>query len=99
MVEVLKRFPKSKHGPSQRSVDDKDKKNYSGINLLVKPCEEECLNELNTMMKTTGSIIYLRMMRDIRDFFQQVNFATAANIPNVEIYLHFENLEVLVCRL
>lgn len=95
LLEVLKRFPKAKHRLSQRSLADKDKQNYSSINLLVKPCVEECLNELNTTMRTTGTVIYLRMMRDIRDSFRQVNFAVAANIFDVEIYLRFENLEVL----
>ena len=55
----------------------------------------ECLNELNTTVRTTGIVMYLRMTRNIRDSFGQVIFAVAMNIFNVEIYLPFENLDIL----
>lgn len=45
------------------------KQNYSSIELLVKPSVEECLRELGQSMRTTGTVVYLRLMRDIRDSF------------------------------
>ena len=69
LVEVLKKFPKSSHGLTQRSIDNKDKQNYSSIGLLVHPCVENCLKEMHSTVKTSGTVIYLQLMRNIRDAF------------------------------
>ena len=69
LTEVLKKFPKERHGLTHRAIDDKDKQNYTSIGLLVKPCVESCLKELDTTVKTYGTVVYLTFMRDIRDSF------------------------------
>jgi hypothetical protein len=69
LLEVLKRYPKAKHGLTQRAIDNKDKQNYSSIELLFKESIEECLLELNVKTKTSGTIIYLSLIRDIRNCF------------------------------
>ena len=69
LTEVLKKFPKARHGLTHRAIDDKDKQNYTSIGLLVKPCVESCLKELDTTVKTYGTVVYLTFMRDIRDSF------------------------------
>ncbi len=69
LIEVLKQFPKSRHGLSQRSIDSKDKQNYTSISFLLKPCVEQCLKDLNSKMETSGTVIYLQLMRAIRDCF------------------------------
>ena len=68
-IEVLKRFPKSRHGLSQRSIDSKDKQNYTSISFLLKPCVQQCLTDLTSKMETSGTVIYLQLMRAIRDCF------------------------------
>ena len=71
LVEVLKRFSKEKHGLRQKAIDNKDKQNYSSIELLIKPSVAECLKELK-ISRSSGTVIYLSLMRDIRDcFFDQ----------------------------
>ena len=69
LVEVLQKFPKATHGLTQRSIDNKDKQNYSSIGLLVHPNVENCLKEINPTVKTSGTVIYLQLMRNIRDAF------------------------------
>ena len=69
LVEVLQKFPKATHGLTQRSIDNKDKQNYSSIGLLVHPSVENCLKEINPTVKTSGTVIYLQLMRNIRDAF------------------------------
>ncbi len=67
LTEILKKFPKAKHGLTYRAIDDKDKQNYASIELLVKPSVQECLKELDASVKTQGTVVYLNFMRDIRD--------------------------------
>ena len=71
LVEVLKRFFKEKHGFTQKAIDNKDKQNYSSIEFLIKCSVAECLKELK-ISRSFGTVIYLSLMRDIRDcFFDQ----------------------------
>ena len=67
LVEILKEFPKEKHGLTQKSIDFKDKQNYSSIELLVSESVEECLRESGGTMRTQGTMIYLQLMRDIKN--------------------------------
>jgi hypothetical protein len=69
LVEIIKQFEKAKHGLTYRSIDNKDKQNYTSIPLLVSQGVEDCLKELDPKLKTMGTIIYLGLMRDIRDAF------------------------------
>ncbi len=47
LIEVLKRFPKARHGLTQQAIDNKEKQNYGSVTLLVKPCDEDCLKEIS----------------------------------------------------
>ena len=69
LTALLKEFPKAQHGLSHRAIDLRDKQNYSSIELLVKPSVEICLDNLNASLKPKGTLIYLNMMRDMRDAF------------------------------
>ncbi len=69
LVEIIKQFEKAKHGLTYRSIDNKDKQNYTSIPLLVSQGVEDCLKELDPKLKTIGTRIYLGLMRDIRDAF------------------------------
>lgn len=69
LLDVLKRYPKAKHGLTQRAIDNKDKQNYSSIELLIKESVEECLQELDVKTKTSGTVFYLSLMRDIRNCY------------------------------
>ena len=69
LIEVIKQFEKAKHGLTYRSIDNKDKQNYTSIPLLVSQGVEDCLIELDSKLKTMGTRVYLGFMRDIRDAF------------------------------
>lgn len=69
LTELLNSFPKSRHGLSERAIDSRDKQNYGSIELLLKPCVDECLSELPDSHKANGTRIYLNLMRDVRDAF------------------------------
>ena len=66
---MIKEFDKARHGLTHKSVDCKDKQNYTNISLLLHQNVEECLKELQPSMKTMGTVFYLKMMRDVRDTF------------------------------
>ncbi len=67
LVELIKKLPKSQHGLSDRTIDPRDKQNYSSIELLLHQCVDKSLAELHTSVKANGTRIYLHMMNDIRD--------------------------------
>ena len=69
IAEILQSFPKEDHGLNQRAIDSRDKQKYSSIELLLKPCVDECLAKLHGSHKVKGTRIYLSLMRDIRDSF------------------------------
>ena len=69
LTELLKGVKKEEHGLCQRTIDSKDKQNYSSIELLIRPCVTNCLRKLNDSLKVQGTIVYLEIMRDIRDAF------------------------------
>ena len=69
LTALLNEFPKAQHGLTHRAIDSRDKQNYSSIELLVKPSVEICLHNLNASLKPKGTLIYLNMMRDMRDAF------------------------------
>ena len=65
--QVFETFPKERHNLTQRSIDNKDKQNYSSIPILVSEDVQTCLKELTPTDNNTGTIVYLDMMRRIRD--------------------------------
>ena len=67
LVEVLKQFPKGRHRLTQKSIDCKDKQNYSSIELLVSESVEKCLRESPCSLRTHGTVVYLQLMRDIKN--------------------------------
>ena len=69
IAEILQSFPKADHGLNQRAIDSRDKQNYSSIELLLKPCVDECLAKLHGSHKVKGTRIYLSFMRDIEILF------------------------------
>ena len=69
LVEILKSFPKSQHGLTQRTIDSRDKQNHGSIELLLKPGVDKCLSELHASHKTNGTRIYLNLTKDIKDAF------------------------------
>ena len=68
---VCNTMPKDQHGLNNRCINHKDKQNYESINSLVSQSVMACLEKLDSekKMNTQGTIIYLCMIRDIRDAF------------------------------
>ena len=62
-------FSKEEHGLSLRCIDIKDKQNYSSIELMLKEGVFQCLLKLGKKVNTTGTIMYLDLMKNIRDAF------------------------------
>ena len=65
-VQVLKEFPKSEHGLSQQMLENKDKQNYSSIEILLSEDVQKCLEKVE---RSEGTLVYLCLMRNIRDAF------------------------------
>ena len=63
--QVFETFPKEKHNLTQRCIDNKDKQNYSSIPILVSDDVKDCLEQLNQSSQNTGTIMYLKIMRQI----------------------------------
>ena len=66
---VLNEFPKERHGLSLRTLDVRDKQNYSSIEVMLNDGVFECLEEINAKIDVKGTIAYLKLMKDIRDAF------------------------------
>ena len=64
---VFDKFPKEKHNLTQRAIDNRDKQNYTSIPSLISKDVEHCLMDLNPKIRNLGTIVYLRLMRNIRD--------------------------------
>ena len=64
---VFDRFPKEKHNLTQRAIDSRDKQNYTSIRSLISKDVEHCLMDLNPKIRNLGTIVYLSLMRNIRD--------------------------------
>ena len=62
LIKVIKQFEKAKHFLTYRPIDNKDKQNYTSISLLVSQGVEDCLIELDSKLKTTGTRVYLGFM-------------------------------------
>ena len=58
---------KDRHGLSQQTIDNKDKQNYGSIATLVSDDLKSCLSEVNDKIRVLGTIVYLHLMRSIRD--------------------------------
>ena len=67
LKHVLDSYPKSRHNLTLRAIDTKDKQNYTSIALLVSEDVESCLLDLSSKLRTRGTIIYLTVMRCIRN--------------------------------
>ena len=64
---IYNNVPKDRHGWTQQVIDNKDKQNYDSIAILVGDDVEECLTEASNTIRPTGTIIYLGLMRKLRD--------------------------------
>ena len=64
---VYNNIPKERHGFTQQVIDNKDKQNYGSIATLVGDDLNECLTEASSSIHPTRTIIYLSLMRCIRD--------------------------------
>ena len=69
LVQVLKKFPKSDHELTQQIIENKDKQNYSSIEVLLSSGVEECLKKMECKERAKGTLVYLWIMRNIRDTF------------------------------
>ena len=58
---------KERHGLSQQTIDNKDKQNYGSIATLVSDDVKCYLDEVNDKIHVLGTIVYLHLMRSIRD--------------------------------
>ena len=63
---VLNEFPKERHGLSLRTLDVRDKQNYSRIEVMLNDGVFECLEEINAKIDVKGTIAYLKLMKDIQ---------------------------------
>ena len=68
-AQGLKIFSKADHGLTQQMIDNKDKQNYSSIEVLLSHGVEECLTKMESKDRTKGTLVYLWLMRNIRDSF------------------------------
>ena len=82
-------LPKARHGLTKRAVDNKDKHNYSSIAMLVDEKVEACLNELSHKFKTYGTVVYITIMRSIRDATFDKSLAPITRIYLVWFSLYF----------
>ena len=64
---LLCKVEKARHGLTRRAVDNKDKQNYQTLTLLLHQNVESCLHELDATYTTKGTIVYLKLKRNIRD--------------------------------
>ena len=82
LLQVLKSLSNEKRGLAYRTLDCKDKQNFSSIERLVHPCVEECLVELNPEFSTSGTAVYLALMRHSKE-----RFLNKAMSPVARLYL------------
>ena len=62
-------FSKEDHQLTERIISNKDKQNYSGIEVLLSDGVRNCLDSCKNVMQNFGTITYLSLMCDIRDSF------------------------------
>ena len=62
-------FSKVDHQLTERIVSNKDKQNYAGIGVLLSEDVLKCLESCKSKIQNYGTIVYLGLMRDIRDSF------------------------------
>lgn len=84
---MVNKFSKEEHGLSIRSIDIKDKQNYSSIELMLKEGVFQCLLKLGKKINTTGTIMYLNLMKNIRDAFLNKSIS-----PRERLYLSWKTL-------
>ena len=80
LFHVLITFNKSKHGLTQKAINNKDKQNYSSIALLVEQKVEACLQESMLVMKTKGTIVYSSLMRRISEIAFSISRCLLINV-------------------
>ena len=68
LKHVIETYPKSMHNLTMKSIDLKDKQNYSSVALLVSDEVESCLKQLKKF-DTTGTVTYANLMRCVRNSF------------------------------
>ena len=68
LQQLLKSFSKAEHGLTQQALQNKDKQNYSSIENLLDEGVINCLKQMKDQ-RTNGTIIYLWIMRNIRNSF------------------------------
>ena len=66
---ILVHFSKELHQLTERILSNKDKQNYSGIEILLSEGVFECLQNSMKTTENFGTITYLGLMRDIKDSF------------------------------
>ena len=69
VTNILTTFPKEEYGLTERIVSNKDKQNYTGITVLIGDGVLKCLKSVTDKMENNGTIIYIQLMRNIRDCF------------------------------
>ena len=89
LLQVLKSLPKEKHGLTYRTLDSKDKQNFSSIELLVRPCVEECLVELNPKFSPSGAAVSLALMCHIKECFFNKPISPVAPLYLIWIVVFF----------
>ena len=66
LVKVCNDYPKAEHGLTRQVLENKDKQNYSSIEVLLITNVEQRLQKVE---KGEGILVYLRLMRNICDAF------------------------------
>ena len=90
LIQLIQEIPKARYGLTKKAVDNKDKQNYSSIAMLVDEKVETCLNELSHKFKTYGTVVYITIVRSIRDATFDKSLA-----PIKQIYLMWFSLYFL----
>lgn len=66
LVQVCNDYPKAEHGLTRQVLENKDKQNYSSIEVLLSTNVELSLQKVE---RSKGTLVYLWLMRNIRDAF------------------------------
>lgn len=69
LQQVLSLHSKEEHQLTHQILENKDKQNYESIEHLVSNGVSNCLKTLQEKYNTKGTIVYIWMMRCIRDAF------------------------------
>ena len=86
---VLNKFEKGRHNLTFKDIDSKDKQNYNSVTSLLSEEVESCIDEISPLVKTRGTIAYLKVMRFYRDSIFDKSLSPLDRINLIRFSLFF----------